>query len=388
MFVRDEECMKFHRRFRRRPHVFSGAPGRINLIGEHTDYNLGYVLPAAIDRRTNFLAARRDDDTVRIWTNDFRQEKKFSLHDLEVKSDCRWLDYVKGIFWVLKKKGCGLHGMDGWIWGNIPMEAGLSSSAALEVSILFALNRLYGLDLSKKEIVSLAQSVENDFIGLESGLMDQFISVFGRADHALFLDCMTLKSRLLPLRLKRNDLCVLVYNSGVRRELSGSEYNQRRKESSAAIQKLSSGGIDSFRRLTPEGLDRRRAGLGDLLFRRARHIVTENMRVEKAVEALRNDDFFQMGRLLFQSHRSLRDDYEVSCPELDLLYAFGLEFDGCLGARLTGAGFGGSGIVLLKRERIESFERRISRLAAKKGFPSPGFYKVEIGNGAAVENME
>lgn len=382
MKVLMEQRLSFRHRFGREPRIFSSAPGRINVIGEHTDYNQGYVLPAAIDLRTSFLASRRDDDTVRIWTDDFQQEGRFSLHSMEMRRDCRWLNYVQGVFWILQKQGYPLKGIDGWIRGDIPLEAGLSSSAALEISLLFGLNRLFDLGLSEKRIAILAQSAENEFVGLQCGLMDQYISVFGVADHALYLDCLTLESRLLPMRLKQNGLGMLVYNSGVRRKLSGSAYNQRRAEASAALEKLSASGFDSFRKVNSAVLERLRSRLGDLLFRRARHIVSENLRVESASEALRNDDFDRLGRLLFQSHLSLRDDYEVSCPELDLLYTSAVEFDGCLGARLTGAGFGGSGIALLDRDRIEAFKVMLYDRAEEKGYPRPEFYSVEIGNGA------
>jgi len=381
MDAQDEHHGSFRRLFGREPQIFSGAPGRINLIGEHTDYNLGYVLPAAINFRSNFLAGSRDDDKVRVWSDHFQQEESFSLNAMEPRSECRWLNYVQGVFWALRKRGYRLKGIDGLIWGNVPLEAGLSSSAALEVSLLFGLNRLYDLGLSGREIASLAQSTENDFVGLQCGLMDPFIAVFGLADHALHLDCLTLKSRLLPLRLSQNGLRVLVYNSRVQRKLSGSAYNQRRKEASAALQEL---GVDDYRQVSMETLERRHGRSEDLLLRRACHVVSENLRVQSAVEALKNDDFIRLGRLLFESHRSLRDDYEVSCPELDLLYTFGLEFDGCLGARLTGAGFGGSGIALLVRDRIESFQRLIKELAREQGFPRPEIYMVEIGNGAAA----
>jgi galactokinase len=364
------------------PEVSSSAPGRINIIGEHTDYNLGYVLPSAIDRHVVFLASKRTDGIVHIWADSFGQEKKFTLSEVVETKHEGWIDYVKGVYWALSQLGAPLRGINAYVWGNVPLESGLSSSAAFEVSTIHALNALFKLQLNPLEMAKLAQKAESDYVGVKCGLMDQFISVFGKKDKAVFLDCETLEFEYIPLCLEREGLGILVYDTGVRRDLASSEYNKRRAEATEVLEKLADSGIRSYKEITLKKLDEKRSGLGETLYRRARHVVTENDRVKKAVRALRTDDFLELGRLLFQSHESLRDDYQVSCPELNLLYDCGKRSHACLGARLTGAGFGGSGIALVQKEAIPSFKQSISDAANQNGFEPPSFHLVEIGEGA------
>ena len=364
------------------PEVSSSAPGRINIIGEHTDYNLGYVLPSAIDRYVVFLASKRTDDIVHIWADSFSQEKKFTLSEVVETKHEGWIDYVKGVYWALTQLGAPLRGINAYVWGNVPLESGLSSSAAFEVSTIHALNALFKLQLNPLEMAKLAQKAESDYVGVKCGLMDQFISVFGKKDKAVFLDCETLEFEYIPLCLEREGLGILVYDTGVRRDLASSEYNKRRAEATEVLEKLTDSGIRSYKEITLKKLDEKRSVLGEILYRRARHVVTENERVRKAVRALRMDDFLELGRLLFQSHESLRDDYQVSCPELDLLYDCGKRSHACLGARLTGAGFGGSGIALVQKEAIPSFKQSIFDAANQNRFEQPSFHLVEIGEGA------
>ena len=367
-----------------KPDVISSAPGRINIIGEHTDYNFGFVLPAAIDRNIQFLAKRRNDNKISVWAENFRESEIFFVHDLQVSRAKKWIDYVKGIFWVLKKEGYSLGGMDAMIIGDIPLESGLSSSAALEVSVLNALNKLFHLSLSKEQIARLSQKAENEYVGVNCGLMDQFISVFGKKNTALFLDCETLKYEHVPLPLEEHGLNIVVYDSRVRRELLSSDYNKRRLESSAALKILKTFGVKSFKDVDNSLLEDKKNEMGDILFRRARHVITENQRVKDAVRFLKTGDFQKLGELLFQSHLSLRDDYEVSCPELDLLYAVGKQFGGCLGARMTGAGFGGSGIALVKEMQTEVFINKMKNESEDRQFLSPVFFKVSIDSGARI----
>lgn len=366
------------------PEILSSAPGRINLIGEHTDYNLGLVLPAAIHLRNYFLANKINRNEVCIYTENLKEKESFALNKISSSRDKRWVNYVKGIFWVLKKEGIVLSGINAFLFSDIPLEAGLSSSAALEISILVGLNSLFRLGLSKERIAELAQKAENDFVGVRCGLMDQYISLFAKKSHALFLDCETLESELIPLRLNKEALCILVYESGVRRDLASSAYNQRRRESSAAFEFLRKQGMESYKAITSEMLEEQKGKMDEVLYKRAWHVVSENQRVRRAVEALKRDQFGLVGSLIFQSHQSLRNDYQVSCPELDLLYEVGKEFPGCLGARLTGAGFGGAGIALVKEERKETFIEELLRQARKRGFPRPCFHDVEVGEGAKV----
>jgi galactokinase len=377
----------FLRIFHSPPELLSSAPGRINLIGEHTDYNNGYVLPAAIHLRTYFLAAARPDNKVRIWAENFGEEETFDLEAIVPSENRRWANYVKGIFWVLKQEGHRLSGINAMIWGDVPLESGLSSSAALEVSVIKGLGALWDIHLPALKMAKLAQRAENDFVGVKCGLMDQFISVFGRKDTALFLDCETLDYAYYPLNLEKVGLSILVHDTKVRRKLASSEYNRRRQEATQALEVLKLKGVRSYKDATMEFLDNSRGEMDSVPYRRARHVITENERVRSAVEALQKDDFSGLGALLFHSHESLRDDYEVSCPELDLLYDVGKGYPGCLGARLVGAGFGGSGIALLEKRAGEEFRKRLLVEADKRGFPRPEFYKIAIGQGAAVSKV-
>lgn len=369
------------------PEILSSAPGRINLIGEHTDYNQGYVLPAAIHFRNYFLASKSKQNEVHIFSQNLKERVSFPLEKNFPSPKRKWINYVKGIFWVLKEEGIALPGINAYLFSVIPLEAGLSSSAALEISMLVGLNSLLTLGLSKEKIARLGQKAENGFVGVQCGLMDQYISLFATRDNALFLDCENLEFELISLRLKEKALTILVYESGVRRDLASTPYNQRRAESAAALEFLRKQGIQSFKSMTREMLDGKREEMGEVLYRRARHIISENERVKKAVEFLREDRLDLFGQLLFQSHQSLRDDYQVSCPELDLLYEFGSEFPGCFGARLTGAGFGGAGIALVKEERKEVFREELLQLAMRREFPRPCFHEVEIGEEARVHSL-
>jgi galactokinase len=377
---------KFKNLFGRMPAVISSAPGRINIIGEHTDYNGGYVLPAAIDRRIHFLVAPRTDDKVVLWAENFGEQEDFSIKNLAPPSSgIKWSNYVQGIFWVLEKENHSLGGLDGFIFGDIPLGSGLSSSAALEVSVANALNNLFQLSLPLEKIPLIAQRAESEFVGVDCGLMDQFISVFGRKDEALFLDCATLAYEYVPLSLEKNKLKILVIDSRVHRELASSEYNRRREECCAVVKILGREGIDSLRDISLQLLNENEEELGDVLFRRARHVITENARVIESKQALKTNDYLRLGELLFGSHESLRDDYEVSCPELDLLFTLGKEYEGCLGARLTGAGFGGSGIVLIEEEKMSGFKNKIESAFAGKRFKVPHILKMRIGDGAVVK---
>ncbi len=364
------------------PEVASSAPGRINIIGEHTDYNQGYVLPAAINLRSYFFVSKRTDDKVCIWTENFKKREMFSLQKISFSEQNKWINYVKGIFWALKEEGLDLRGINGLIWGDIPLEAGLSSSAALEVSIIQGLNELFRFGLWPRRMAELARKAENDFVGVECGIMDQFVSFFGERNKAVFLDCETLEHEIVPVRLEREDLRILVFESGVSRELASSDYNKRRSESSQALEVFKKNGVKSYKQLTLSLLEEKKEEMDEALLKRARHVVSENGRVKKAVEALRKDDFRLLAELIFRSHESLRDDYEVSCPELDLFYETAREFPGCLGARLTGAGFGGAGIALVKQQGIAAFRKKLLEEARKRKFPRPEFYEVKIGEGA------
>jgi galactokinase len=378
----------FFQIYRSRPQILASAPGRINLIGEHTDYNNGYVLPAAIHLKDFFLASRRQDNLAHVWAENFKQEDTFSLNQVGPSGQNRWANYIRGIFWVLQQEGYKLGGVNALVWGEVPLESGLSSSAALEVSVIKGLTELFGIDLQPERLAKLAQKAENDFVGVKCGLMDQFISVFGREKKALFLDCETLEFELFPLNLEKDGLGILVYDTKLPRKLAASEYNRRREEAADALNILQKErGVRSYKEATTSLLEEVKGAMPDVLYRRAKHVISEDERVQQAVELLKADQFSELGRLLFLSHESLRDNYEVSCPELDLLYEVGKEFSGCLGARLVGAGFGGSGIALLKLSMVERFKKQLLFEAEKKGFPKPEFYLVSIGEGASAKRL-
>ncbi|MBS3818120.1 galactokinase [bacterium] len=375
---------KFQKIFRSSPQIAASAPGRINLIGEHTDYNDGYVLPVALNLNVYFLAALRSDEKVQVWAEDFQEKEEFSIKEMNSPVNKNWMKYIKGVYGVLQQEGFKLQGIDALIKGEVPLEAGLSSSAALEVSTLYCLNYLFQMDISLEKIALYAQRAENDFVGVRCGIMDQFISVLGEKDKALFLDCETLEKQMIPVHFQNRGLRILIYNSKVQRELASSEYNKRREESAVALKILSTRGVQSYKQDRLDVLEKERKKMGEIYYKRAKHVMRENQRVKRAVKALKDDDFSTLGNLIFQSHQSLRDDYEVSCPELDLLYESAKEFKDCLGARLTGAGFGGSGFALLEKKGIRAFEKKLLREARKMNFPIPEFYVTEIGRGAAV----
>jgi len=370
-----------------KPTILASAPGRINLIGEHTDYNNGYVLPAAIQLRNYFLAAPRKDRQVRVRAENFKESEAFKLDSLKPSERKHWAEYVKGIFWALEQDGHRLGGVDAVIWGDVPLESGLSSSAALEVSIIKGLTSLFGIDLPPQKLAKLAQKAENDFVGMKCGLMDQFIAVFGRQNSALFLDCETLAYEHFPLNLSKNNLGILVYDTKVRRKLAGSEYNARREEASRALEILKAHGAADYKGATLVLLEEIKPAMSDLLYRRAKHVISENARVQLSVKALKTDNFAALGALLFQSHQSLRDDYEVSCPELDVLYETGRHFLGCLGARLVGAGFGGSGIAIVERSRLAAFVEKLKAEAGDRGFPEPECREISVGEGALAVRL-
>ncbi len=383
----EEEQTLFLKLYGRAAEVLASAPGRINIIGEHTDYNNGYVLPAAIHLRNHFLASRRTDHEIHIWAKNFSETDVFSLGQLEPSPDKRWVNYIRGIFWALKEEGAALGGVDGLVWGDVPLEAGLSSSAALEVSVIKGVAELFGLSMEPEKLAGLAQKAEHEFSGVKCGLMDQFIAVFGQENSALFLDCETLAFDLIPLNLDMAGLEILVCDTRVRRELASSEYNRRREESASALNVLGKRGIRTYKEATLDLLDEAKAVMDDVNFRRARHVISENQRVKDSAEALRKDDFNLLGRLLFQSHESLRDDYEVSCPELDLVYETGKEFTECLGGRLVGAGFGGSALALVTKAKAEEFKSMVTARAEERGLLRPEFYDISVGGGASSERL-
>jgi galactokinase len=350
----------FKKVFGAAPEVVVRAPGRVNLIGEHTDYNDGFVLPAAIDRYIAFAGRQRNDRKVRAHSIDFQDSVEFSLDDIQKDAAHPWSNYLRGVSKFLQSDGHQLAGADVVFGGDVPREAGLSSSAAVEVAATVFWQRLMGLELDPVYVIKLSRKAENEFVGVPCGIMDQFISALGRQDHALFLDCRDLTYRHVPLR---GDVKVVVCNSGVKRALAQSEYEVRLKQCRQAVAQLGTAGlaVGTLREVDSQDLEVHRSALNDLLLKRARHVVTENQRVLEAVEVLEAGDLERFGELMNASHESLREDYEVSSKELDVLVELAWKQPGTLGARMTGAGFGGCTVNLVRADAAEAFAEAVRR---------------------------
>jgi galactokinase len=365
----------FVRRFGREPEGLAVAPGRVNLIGEHTDYNEGFVLPVAIDRTVSAAFAVRSDRQVRVLSLEFDQEDSFSLNDIERLQGDVWSNYVRGVAAVLEEAGYRLTGLDAAVQGDVPVGAGLASSAALEVAVLGAFQRAAALTIDPRDQALLAQRAENEFVGVACGIMDQMAAVMGRRDHALLIDCRSLETEAVPLNLAADGLKIVVAHTGVRRALSDSAYNQRRQECSRAAQMLAevvvARPVRALRDITSNDLGAHEGSLPEPLARRARHVLRENERVLKSVEALGRGDLLTFGELLYASHRSLARDYEVSSPELDLMVQLASCLEGVVGARMTGAGFGGCTVNLVHETAIDSFrEQVIEPYRRRTGLPA------------------
>ena len=340
------------------PDAVVRAPGRVNLIGEHTDYNDGFVLPAAIDRAIEFAARRREDRLVRVHSLDFQDQVEFSLDALQKDTVHPWSNYLRGVFKFLEDEGYHLKGSDVVFGGNVPREAGLSSSAAVEVGTVALSMRLSNLNLAPLDVVRLARRAENEFVNVPCGIMDQFICALGKRDHALFLDCRDLAYRHVPLR---GNVKIIVCNSGVRRALAASEYEIRLEQCRQAVAQLRTTGlaVNSLREIDLADLEVASPSLTETLLKRARHVISENHRVLEAVKVLEKGDLERFGELMNASHESLRDDYEVSSKELDVLVDLALRQPGVLGARMTGAGFGGCTVNLVRADAAESFAEAV-----------------------------
>jgi galactokinase len=340
------------------PEVVARAPGRVNLIGEHTDYNDGFVLPAALDRAIQAAGRRRAGRIVRLHAADLGESIEFSLDSNAPDAAHPWSNYFRGVARLLEAAGHRLAGADVAVGGDVPREAGLSSSAAMEVATAAFWDRLLGLNLEPVFAAQLAQRAENGFVGMPCGIMDQFASALGRRGHALFLDCRDLSYRLVPLPA---DFKIVVCNSGVKRALAQSEYAVRRRQCRQAVEQMDKAGlaVRSLRDVETEELEAARGALDELLLRRARHVVSENRRVREAVRALEAGDAERLGQLMNASHDSLRDDYEVSLRELDTLVELAQRQRGCYGARLTGAGFGGCTVNLVRAEEAPAFAEAV-----------------------------
>jgi galactokinase len=334
--------------------VVGSAPGRVNIIGEHTDYNEGYVLPTPIGSRLWVAGRSRADNEYRLYAYDYHEKHSFTLGGQAFSESDRWANYVMGVVDAMQRRGYALRGVDLVIKGDVPQGAGLSSSAALEVATARVLKELFGLKIDPVELAYLGKSAENDFVGVQSGIMDQFSASLGRHGRALLIDCRTnaYRSEVIPF-----SYALVAVHTGVRRKLDSSAYNERVQQCRA--------GVEAIRKRNPSIRSLRGASLTDIVeaigdmpevvYRRCRHVITENERVLSAFAALETNYAQKLGALMFESHESLRVDYEVSCPELDALVKIARETGYVLGARLTGAGFGGCTINLLPKHNLAEF---------------------------------
>ena len=366
---------------------FYFSPGRVNLIGEHTDYNGGHVFPCALTLGTYGAARRRDDRKLHFYSMNLDSFGivEASLDDLTNKKAYNWANYPLGVVWAFAEKGYKLdQGFDMVIWGNIPNGSGLSSSASLEVLTGVILTDLFGItDLTMTDLALIGQYSENNFNGCNCGIMDQFAVAMGKKDNAIFLDTSTLKYEYAPIELK--DAKIIITNSKVKHSLVDSAYNDRRRECAEALAELQAGvEIDSLGDLTPEEFESHKSLIKDpVRLKRAKHAVYENQRTIDAVSALKEGNIERFGELMNQSHISLRDDYEVSCEEIDILVDLAWKIPGVIGSRITGGGFGGCTVSIVKNDAVDTFIETIGEAYKEKVGHEAEFYTVDIGDGAS-----
>ena len=364
------------------------APGRVNLIGEHTDYNGGHVFPCALTLGTYGIVRDREDRKLRFYSMNFESLGiiETSLDDLVPDEAANWTNYPKGVMWAFEKRGYKLaHGMDILIYGNIPSGSGLSSSASLEVLTGLMLKDTFGFEnLTMVEVALIGQDAENNFNGCNCGIMDQFASAMGKKDHAIFLDTNTLNYEYAPVILK--DAKIVITNSKVKHSLVDSAYNDRRNECETALKELQAElPIHSLGEVTQEEFELHKEAIKDpVRQRRAKHAVYENQRTIRAVEALRENDVELFGRLMNESHQSLKEDYQVSCREIDILVDMAQAMPGVLGSRITGGGFGGCTVSIVRNDAVDGFISQIGKTYQEKVGHEAEFYVVDIGDGAKI----
>ncbi|MGF6952682.1 galactokinase [Neobacillus sp. B4I6] len=367
------------------------APGRINLIGEHTDYNGGHVFPCAITYGTYAVARKREDQVIRLYSTNFPEKGiiEFNLNELEYEKEHNWANYPKGMIRYMIEAGYEIPtGFDCTIEGNIPNGAGLSSSASIELLTGVLVNGLFELEIPRLDLIKLGKKVENEFIGVNSGIMDQFAIGMGKKDAGILLDCQTLSYEYAPIHL--DDYKILIMNTNKRRELADSKYNERRGECEEALAQLQQKlPIEALGQLSEAEFDENQYLItNETVRKRAKHAVNENVRTIKALEELKAGNLEAFGQLINQSHVSLRDDYEVTGVELDSLVEAAWKQPGVLGARMTGAGFGGCAIAIVQNDEVENFIANVGAAYLEKIGYKAEFYAASIGDGAKEIQME
>ena len=372
---------EFRNRFGRPPLVVR-SPGRVNLIGEHTDYNEGFVLPAAIDKEIVLAVAARDDRACKMVAADLGQTYETTL-DALARSTLGWPNYLLGIVDQLQKAGIAVPGFECVFGGDIPIGSGMSSSAALEAGFLFSLNELYGLNLDRLRMARLAQRSENEFVGLRCGIMDQFANLFGHEGSVILLDCRSLQYEYVPF--SRTDIQIVLCDTQVKHELASSEYNMRRSQCEVGVQAVRKfhPSVHSLRDVTRSMLDERCHDMDPVVYKRCAYVIDENNRVLTGCDDLRHDDLDAFGRKMIQCHEGLRDEYEVSCRELDVLVDAALGVDGVYGARMMGGGFGGCTINLVREDCVQDFSGTVTEAFKATFGKAPKIYlsKITAGTG-------
>jgi len=380
--IRDDVAATFEELYGYAPSGIWSAPGRVNLIGEHTDYNLGFVLPFAINRRTVVALGLRDDSTIRVGSEFADEVAEIAIAELTPERLAGWSAYPLGVAWALGEHGADLAavpGVDLYIESTVPVGAGLSSSAAIESAVAVALNEVWQLGFDRRTLAKVGQLAENKAVGAPTGIMDQSASLLGAADHAVFLDCRSLESETIALGFEQAELELLIIDTGVSHDHATGGYASRRASCELGAKIL---GAASLRDVSVDDLPHAREVLDDETFRRVRHVVTENQRVLDTVEALRTAGPLAIGELLDASHVSMRDDFEISVPELDLAVETA-QANGAIGARMTGGGFGGSAIALVPKAGVSRIQVAIDGAFAEHGFGQPTMFTVSASAGAS-----
>ncbi|MFK7803730.1 MAG: galactokinase [Anaerolineae bacterium] len=377
MNLKDLIKQKFQEKYGEAPAFVIRAPGRVNLIGEHTDYNDGFVMPMAINRAVWLAIRPREDGLVHVKSLEMDDPAEFEIANLGEPGE-GWGEYLKGVTWALLEDGFDLSGWEGIVTSNVPVGAGLSSSAALEMATAMAFMALSNTEWDAPRMAKVGQRAENDWVGANTGIMDQMISASGAADHALMIDCRDLSTQLVPLPEKT---AIVILDTMSRHTHTGSGYNDRRKECEEAARHY---GVSHLRDLTNVGLQKGAEGLGRIPLRRATHVISENDRVLQAVKAMRAGDAHLMGLFMNASHDSLRDNFEVTNRDLDLMAALAQESTGCYGARMTGGGFGGCVVALVREDRAEVFALEIARDYFAVTDLQPDIYICKATAGAAI----
>ncbi len=377
---------KFQSVFTSQP-IFYKAPGRINLIGEHTDYNSGFVLPAAIDKAVFFAVGKNHVNKLRLFSADYNEAFEIEINDLK-RTDIHWANYIIGVTAQFQKRGLRPEGIDCVFGGNIPLGAGLSSSAALECGFAICINDLFGFQIAKSELILIAQKAEHEFAGVMCGIMDQFASIFGRESHVMKLDCRSLDYEYYPFINDETE--IILCDTKVKHSLASTEYNQRRSECETGVEIIRETypSVGSLRDATPEMLEAARSQMEPNVYLCCHYVIHENIRVENACKTLLRNDFITFGKLMYETHEGLSKEYQVSCNELDILVDIARNDPSVSGSRMMGGGFGGCTINLVKKEGVQKFIAKVETEYRHKTGIEPEIYQVKIADGAGkIENQ-